>query len=112
MAVGSECAKCSKPFSQNQKKGCMCSVCEKQTQEEATNNVTLVQNELLVYAVFYLQSCTYENVEKAVLDTFDPDDVTEVKHYYGNIIKKTCPSGKHETMVKVKKRKKNKLKMC
>ncbi len=89
---GSECAKCSKPFSRNQKKGYMCSVCEKRTQEEAINNVTLVQNELLAYAVFYLQSCTYENVEKAVLDTFDPDDVTEAKHilweYYKEILHK------------------------
>ncbi len=47
MVVGSECAKCIKPLSWNQKKGSMCSVCEKRTQKDVRNNVTLVQNELL-----------------------------------------------------------------
>ncbi len=27
-----------------------------------------------------MQSCTYEAVEKAVLDTFNPDDISEAKH--------------------------------
>ncbi len=52
MAFGSECVKCTKSLTWNQKKGSMCSVYEKRTQEDDTNNVTLVQDELIAYADF------------------------------------------------------------
>ncbi len=72
------------PLTNSKNKAHICNICEKRTQEEAKHNVILVQNELLSYAVYYMQSCTYEAVEKTVLYTCDLDDICEAK-YFGNI---------------------------
>lgn len=59
----------------------MCIVWKKNTREDAKYYIEVVQNELLAYAVYYLQCCTYEYVELSVLDIyFGSGDVRESKY--------------------------------